>query len=376
METSSLDPERQKTALKYEETQRRLTLIEWAITGILLLVLVFGGVSRSFARFLDFPQPLASIIYLIVLGLALTVITSPIGYYGGFVLPRRYGLSIQKFPSWLFDRFKAGIITLIIGAGLFAFIYWSMEAFPQFWWLLTGIIVILGELLMTRFPTLLISLFYKVEPLKDAHLESRLKQLAERTHTSISGVYTLNLSTKSTTANAMLAGLGSTRRIIITDTLQQKYPPEEIEVVLAHELGHHILRHITNLILVQVFTVLLTFYFANLTLLYLGGLLGYRYLSDPAAFPFLLLIISVVSLVMTPVLNWYSRQLETNADKVAIHLTDNPEAFISVMTKLADQNLAVASPKRWVEIMFYDHPPVMKRIALARDYIREREGKN
>jgi STE24 endopeptidase len=125
--------------------------------------------------------------------------------------------------------------------------------------------------------------------------------------------------------------------------------------------------------LVQAFTVLLIFYFSNLTLTTFGSLLGYKYLADPAAFPFFLLIISAVSLVMTPILNWYSRQLETNADKVAIHLTDNPEAFISMMTKLADQNLAVASPKRWVEIMFYDHPPVMKRISLARDYMQERE---
>jgi STE24 endopeptidase len=370
MQIKGLDPERQKSAVRYEEIQRRLTIIEWAITGIFLLVLVFGGISRMFARFLVFPQPLSALIYFIVLGLALTIVTSPIAYYGGFVLPRRYGLSIQKLPSWLADRLKSGAIALVMGLALVAFVYWTLEQFPEIWWLLASLFVILVSLLITRFaPTFLISIFFKLEPMKDEELKARLMGLAERTGTNVNGVFTMNLSTKGTTANAMLAGLGNTRRIIITDTLLEKYTPEEIEVVLAHELGHHVLKHIPNLILVQAATFLLTFYLVHLALVYGAGPLGFNYFADTAAFPYILLVMSVISLLMSPILNAYSRQLENNADKVALHLTDNPEAFISMMTRLMDQNLSVAQPSRWVEIMFYDHPPYLKRIKTAKDYI-------
>jgi len=375
METSSLDPERQKAAIKYESIQRRLTLIEWAITGVLLLVLVLGGVSGWIARFLNYPQPLAAIIYFIILGSAFTIITAPIAYYSGYTLPRRYGLSIQKFPSWFADRLKSGAIGLVLGLLLVAFLYWTLEKFPAVWWLMASAFVILVSLLLTRFSsTFLISMFFKLEPLKDRELVARLTRLAERTGTRVNGVYTINLSTKGTTANAMLAGLGSTRRIILTDTLLEKYSPEEIEVVLAHELGHHLLKHIPNIMLVQAATFLLTFYLVNIALVYGGGPLGFKYFADAAAFPYIVLVIAVINLLMTPVLNAYSRQLETNADRVALHLTDNPEAFISMMTRLFDQNLAVAQPKRWVEIMFYDHPPYARRIEAASKYIKEHHG--
>jgi len=370
MEINPLNAERQELAVKYEETQRRLTLIEWAITGIVLLVLVFGGISGKIAGILDFPQPWASLVYFLILGLALGIISMPLSYYSGYILPHRYKLSVQNLSSWITDRAKSGAIALLLGALFVIFMYWTLRSFPGFWWILTGIFIILVSILLARLtPTLLISLFFKQEPLNDEELEKKLKTLADRAKSNISGIYKINFSAKSTAANAMLAGIGKTRRIILTDTLLQKYTPDEIEVILAHELGHHMLKHIPSLIFTQAITAFLTLYIAHLALYYGMGPLGYKSMSDAAAFPYIIMVIAVVSLIMTPVLNSYSRQLETGADRMALELTGNPEAFVSAMTRLTEQNLSVAHPKRWVEVLFYDHPPYFRRIQTAQQYM-------
>jgi STE24 endopeptidase len=195
-----------------------------------------------------------------------------------------------------------------------------------------------------------------------------LMNLAKRAQAQIAGVFTMDLSSKGTTANAMLAGLGKTRSIIISDTLLQQYTSEEIEVILAHELGHHLHRDIPKLIAVQAAMVLLAFYLADLVLKASLIPLDFQGIADVAAFPLLFLSLGAFGLIVTPLINAYSRYIETSADEAALELTAEPQAFITAMTKLTDQNLAVADPSRWVEFLFYDHPPYTKRVGLARRY--------
>ncbi len=368
----SLDIERQELAKQYARLMRRLSFVELALVGALLLVLVFGGVSARLSHFLAFPQPWAAALYFVVLVVGLGIIMMPLNYYQGFILPRRYGLSNQQFGSWLADRAKASALGILLGLGVVIIVYWLLDRLPGAWWLWAGVLLSLLSLLLARLtPTLLLPLFFELKPLEDVELKQRLTNLAKQARTQICGVFTMDLSSKSTTANAMLAGLGNTRRIIISDTLLQQYAPGEIEVVLAHELGHHLHRDIPKLIAVQAVIFLLAFYLSDVVLKASLTPLAFQGIADVAAFPLLVLSLAIFGLAITPLVNTYSRYLEASADKTAVELTANPQAFVTAMAKLTEQNLAVAQPSRWVEVLFCDHPSYTKRVNLARRYCQE-----
>ena len=367
-----LDIERQKLAKEYARINRRLSIVEMIVVGILLLVLVFGGISARVSHFLTFPQPWASALYFLILAIGLGIITMPLTYYQDFILPHHYGLSYQKLGDWLTDSIKASALGILLSLSVVIVVYWLLGYSPDMWWLWASILLLLLSMLLTRLsPTLLLPIFFRLEPLDDTELEQRLTDLAKRAKTQVCGVFTMDLSSKGTTANAMLAGLGNTRRIILSDTLLQQYSPEEVEVILAHELGHHIHRDIPKLIATQGVIILLVFYLADLVLKASITPLGFQGVADVAAFPLLILSLAVFGLAIMPLVSAYSRHLEASADETALELTANPRAFITAMTKLTDQNLTVAQPKRWEELLFYDHPPYTKRVNLARRYLQE-----
>ncbi len=364
-----LNYRRQKLARQLAREARRLSLTQTAIVAAVLLVLIFGGLSLKLSHLLDFPQPWASALYFTILMAGTGIILMPINYYQGFVLSHRYGLSHQKFRGWLADRAKASALSFLLGLAVVVLIYWLLVSLPNSWWLWSATILFLLSLLLSRLtPTLLLSMFFKLEPLADRKLKNRLMNLAKRARTKILGVFTINLSTKSTTANAMLAGWGRTRRIVLTDTLLQKYAADEIEVVLAHELGHHLHKDIPKLMAIQAAMIFLGLYLANLVLKATVVPLGFQGPADAAGLPLLFLFVGALSVAVSPLTNAYSRLAETEADKAALELSANPQAFISAMTRLTNQNLSVADPGRWVELLFYDHPSYTKRVNLARRY--------
>ena len=366
----ALDWGRQEEAKKYARARLWLAFGDLALAGILLLLLVFGGLSQRLAGLFTLPVVPGASLYLIILMVAYGVLSAPLSYYGGFVLPHRYGLSIQKLTGWLGDRAKAGGLGLAFGAGMVAVIYWFIINFPAVWWLFSwGVVILLGLILANLTPVIIVPLFFKMEPLSDPDLKLRLEQLAQRAKVRVRGIYTMELSRKGTTANAALMGLGNTKRIVLSDTLLQRYSTPEVEIVMAHELGHHFRNDIFRLFIIQSAIWLIGFCLADLALKASVMPLGFNGISDIAALPLLMLIFSVISLLVTPLTNAYSRRLEAAADDYALRLTDNPESFINTMTKLADQNLSEAQPSRWVELLIYDHPCYHKRVEHARYYL-------
>ncbi|MBA7711139.1 Protease HtpX [subsurface metagenome] len=207
-----------------------------------------------------------------------------------------------------------------------------------------------------------------MKPLGDADLRLRLEQLVQRAQTKVHGVYVIELSSKGTTANAALMGLGNTKRIVVSDTLLEQYSPSEIEIITAHELGHHLHNDTFRLLVIHSAIWLIGFYIADLALKASVMPLGFSGISDIAALPLLLLILATFSLLVAPMVNTYSRHLETAADEYALRLTDDPKSFITTMTKLTDQNLSEAQPSRWVELLMHDHPSYTKRVEHARYY--------
>lgn len=373
MAQPALDRARQEKARKYAQIRRRLTYADMVVAGILLLLLVFGGLSTRLAGSFTLPVVPAATIYFAILMVAYGVLSAPLSYHRGFVLPKRYGLSTQKLTGWLGDAVKAGALGGAMGAGVVAAVYWFMTSVPQIWWLLAwGFVVLVSLILTILAPIVIVPIFFKMKPLADTELRQRLEQLGQRAGTKVGGIYTVELSSKGTTANAALMGVSKTKRIVLSDTLLQQYSPSEIEVIMAHELGHHRHSDISRLFVVQSTILLIGLYVTDLMLKATVVPLGFSSISDVAALPLLILIFAGVSLLMIPLTNSYSRHLEAAADDYALRLTDDPESFITAMTKLTDQNLAEAQPSRWVELLLYDHPSYNRRVEYAGYYLAHR----
>jgi len=372
MSEQSLDPQRQEQARKYARQMRRLLLLELALGAVFLLTVLLSGLSTGLRNLLEFPQSARVALYFLVLMISYGIISGPLSVYHSFVLPHRYGLSHQSWSSWLADEAKEVILGLALGTGLVVVIYLFLQAFPQTWWLLAFAFVTLVTVIMTRLaPVMILPLFFKLEPLKDSELRQRLLSLAERCRTKVKNVFQIDSGRKTSTGNAMLMGWGNTRRIAISDTLLQRYTPEEIEVIMAHELGHQRHRDIAKTIVTQSALMLLGFYLINLTLSWAVPILDFDGVADIAALPLLALVLAAFAIALTPLVNAYSRHLEEAADNYALTTTANPEAFATMLTKLTDQNLAEPEPSRLAELMFYDHPPYYKRLELARRYQSE-----
>ncbi len=374
MSEQELDPQKQKQAREYTRLSRRLLLFEIALAAIFFLAILLSGASGGLRNLLGFSQPARAALYFPILMLGYSVISAPLSVYHSYILPHRYGLSHQSRRSWLGDQAKEMGLGLSLGTGLVVAVYLFLDAFPQTWWLLSFAFVAFLSVVMTRLaPVLILPLFYKLEPINNDELRQRLLDLAERCHTQVKDVFQIGFSSKTSTGNAMLMGWGGTRRIAVSDTVLQRYSPEEIEVIMAHELGHQHHRDIARLIIAQSAFILLGFYVVHITLKWAVPRLDFDGISDIAAFPLLILVLAAVFLIIAPLTNAYSRKLEMAADRYALAATDNPEAFGAMLTKLTDQNLAESRPSRWAELLFYDHPPYYKRMELIRSYLREEQ---
>src|SRR5205823_2747791 len=260
---------------------------------------------------------------------------------------------------------------------LFELDYVLMANQPQTWWLLVALVLHYFTVVMANLaPVLILPLFYKFTPLPEGELTRRLLALAERSHTRVRGVFTMHLSSKTTAANAALMGLGNTRRIVLGDTMLDRYTPDEIEVVLAHELGHHVHHDIWKLIVSQSVLTLGGLYLVNLALHWAVDVQHYYLsLTDVATIPFVLILIALFGLIVMPIGNGLSRAIEYRADEYALQTTKRVDAFKSAMTRLANQNLADVEPSPLVEILFHDHPSISKRLKHA-DVFAERYALN
>jgi STE24 endopeptidase len=366
-------------ATRYHRLKRRAGIVSLAWSVLLLVGLLWTGWAiavrtraESIATHLgpaSWHPGLAVICYVVLLSLLNEIGGLPIDFYRGFVVERRYELSNQKIGSWLIDQIKSYGLGLILGCGAASLTYWLIRLSPDGWWFPAGIVFAALILMVTNLaPVLLLPVFYQVRPLEHPALRVRLVTLAERAGARVVGAYEWGMGAKTKKANAALTGLGGTRRILISDTMLSEYSEDEIEVVLAHELGHHVHGDIWKGIVLECVLILAGFYLAARLLSALASSIGLRDSADVAGLPVLLLAAGGVSFVMMPFAHAMSRRLERRADRFALDLTRNPSAFISAMRRLAAQNLAEEHPSRLVQWLFYSHPPILERIAAARSF--------
>jgi STE24 endopeptidase len=364
-------------ARRYNRIRRWLGIADFAVGFAFLIVLLLTGWSgwlRDMAYRLGFQNYSLSLFMYLLLLLAISKgLGIGLDYYG-FALERRFKLSTQKFRSWIWDETKGFLVGLVMGSVVVEILYFTIRQWPQYWWVIAwvlfmGLFILLAQLA----PVVLFPIFYKFEALDNEDLRRRLVVLSERAGTRVRGVYRWKLSEKSKKANAALTGLGATRRIILADTLLDNYTPEEIEAVLAHELGHHVHRHILKSIFVQAVITLAGFWAANWTLHHAVDQRWFEEMSDFANLPLLALVSVVLSFLLMPALNAYSRFNERQADRYAFESIATVEPFISSMNKLAEQNLAERTPSKWVEWFFHSHPAISRRLAAAKEWDRKQD---
>jgi STE24 endopeptidase len=360
-------------ATRYHRLQRRAGIASVVVSAALLIMLVVTGASA------DLRDAVASIVgqsffrlvaaYVIALIVLNEAIQLPLSFYQGVTLERRYGLSTETTARWWTDQVKGLVLSVVFAVVAALIVCALLRSAPRYWWLISAacfvaILVVLAQLA----PVLLLPIFYDFKPLDRPGLVARLIALAERAGARVMGVFEWRLSDRTKKANAALTGIGRTRRILLSDTLLAEHSDDEIEVILAHELAHHVYRDIWSGLALETVLIVLGFYLADRVLTALADSFGLMGKGDVAALPVLALSAGAVSLALMPLFNAFSRAHERRADRYALEMTRNVAAFVSAMKRLGAQNLAEEHPSRVVEVLFYTHPPISARVAAARQW--------
>ncbi|HTL04069.1 MAG TPA: M48 family metallopeptidase [Vicinamibacterales bacterium] len=365
-------------ATRYHRLGRQASILSTAWSLVLLSGLLLTGASGALRVWASSASSLigaasnpSAIVafYVLVLSLIVDAAMLPLGFYKGFFLERRYGLATETTGHWLKDHLKAVAIGLLFAEIGALFVYATLRHWPGAWWAMSGlaysaVIIVLVNLA----PVVLLPLFYTFKPLEKDTLRDRLTALAAQAGTSIKGVYEWTLSDRTKKANAALTGMGRTRRILLSDTLLAEYSDDEIEVILAHELAHHVHRDIWSAVALDALLAFAGFYAAHQVLIRAVPFFGLQDASDPAGIPVLLIAAGALGLVVKPLLNAVSRSHERRADRYALRVTRNPAAFLSAMRRLGQQNLAEENPSRLAQAFFYTHPPIKDRLRAAQEW--------
>jgi STE24 endopeptidase len=315
------------------------------------------------------PLPVRALLFLLFVHFALSVIALPLGYYSGYVVAHAFGLSRQTRRAWAVDWLKGMVLGALLGTIFGGAFLWTVVATGEHWWWVFAVETsVAGLALVFVMPYVLVPLFFKMRPLEDADTVARIHALVNRAGTPVRAVCTLDFSRRTAEANAAVIGLGRSRRVVLADTLLAEFSPTEVDAVVAHELGHHVHHDVQRLLL------------GNAVLMWLGlaaaawarpaalPLLSLPSLAYVPGYPVLLCVVEVFFLVLAPVLNWWSRSLEARADGFALELTRDPAAFVGAMQRIARQNLAELRPPRWAELLLGTHPPLYRRIEMARNW--------
>ncbi len=316
--------------------------------------------------------------FAVLLGAIEALASMPLGYYSGYVVEHRYGLSNQSRIAWAIDQLKGLMLAVPFSAIMANVMLEIIDRWPKRWWAITTALALPFTVLLSQLaPVLIMPIFNKFEPLKDRQLAERLTKLAADSGVNVASVMQMDMSRQTKKANAFFAGLGRTKRIVLADTLLDNFSADEIEIVVAHEIAHQAHRDIWRFVaLGTVFTAALSWTVDALSTRLVrqyGDLIKVPALSHVTALPLLSWLLSIIALTLAPLQNAYSRYIERRADTFALELTKSPSAFEGAMRRLGELNLSDPNPSAFVKYTMYSHPPIPERIARARRFAEKGE---
>ena len=361
---------------KYNNTKLAIGIGKAIVSFVLLYFFIATGLSIKLQDYIQTytqNQYLVFIIFIFVIGIFSSVLFMPVNIYSGFYLEHKYELSNQTFFKYFLENVKSMLVGLVIGVPILLLFFFVINQFGDLWWLIFASAMFLISVVLSQiFPIIIFPIFYKVVPLKDEELKTKISSLAKEAGIKVENVFSFNMSKNTKKANAAFTGLGKTKRIILGDTLLNNYSKDEIETVIAHELGHYKHKHIIKNILFGTAASFLTFFIISVLYKSILSWFDFSAINQVAALPLLSLWAMLIGLIQTPIGNILSRKYEYQADKYAIESTKKPLSFINTLNKLTDQNLGDKEPLPFVEWFFYSHPSIKNRISSINNFAKEK----
>lgn len=361
----AISGEEHKRAAAYTLARTRLAIVQTAfdtVTAVVWLTFLLGPLYALAARWIA-PGMSRSVAVVVLFALIGRLLHLPFSIFSTFSLEARFGFNRATPAMFLMDRLKGVALALLLGVPLLYGLFWLLGVLPNLWWLIGWAAFMALMIAMTViYPTFIDPLFNTFTPMPQGQLKASIEALLAKCGFESKGLYVMDASKRSTHGNAYFTGFGRAKRIVFFDTLLQNHTPEEILSILAHELGHYKLGHITQRIAE---TAVLTFFgFAVLHWAFAGGLAGALSL---AADPGLVLIIILTAFgpvmhLLSPFTSFLSRRAEYQADSFAKAMT-GAEPMISALTKLSRDNLSTLTPDELYALFYYSHPPVPLRVA-------------
>jgi len=354
-------------AKRYNNIKLGLSLSTTFLSWIFLFLIVLLGVTQILEDWVhsitDFSY-LAFLLFSFLIGFVDLLLFFPLTFYSGYILEHKYELSNYTLRSFFWEQIKALLVGLVIGVPLLILFYFFLKTFGNSWWIPVGIILFFFSIILGRIaPTLIFPLFYKFIPIEDENLVDLVRKRCENAGMKVEGIFQFDLSKTTKKANAAFTGIGKSKRIILGDNLIQNFTSEEIDAILAHELGHFKKRHLWKMMATgTVFT------FAGLYLvssIYSDWVVsfGFENVTRLAGLPLLGFLLSIYGFAIGPIQNIVSRYHEREADRFSKEMLEgNSKPMISALNKLADQNLADRDPNPIVEFLFHSHPSIKHRI--------------
>jgi STE24 endopeptidase len=366
-----LDKERQLKAKRYEKEKRLLGLASMALSLVILLGFYFSGLSAWLAN-LHIGSSIIWTFLLYVLSFQATLIffSFPLSFYSSYVHEHRWNFSNHTVKSWLWEQVKGFLVGLILMSILLGLLFWIMAVYSRSWWLIAGLaFAFVSVVLATIFPVVILPIFNKYTPIENKELTDSLERTLSEGGLRSSGFFKEDMSRQTKKENAFLAGLGKTRRVVLGDNLMEKMSVPEIESVIAHEVGHYKNRHIWKNLVIGTLEGVVAFFMLNWVMRSMFA----QFLSSTSwnltFFPvFVILAGSISVFFFSPFSNALSRYFERTADRYALESIQDNKAFMTAMAGLADRNLSNAYPEWWVKLLYYSHPPVGERLAMAEKY--------
>ena len=374
-ETRLEKEERLEKAIEYQKAKNTVYFADQGYTVVFLVLFLFLGISAYLRRQVEkitkkrfWVVAFYSILFFIIL----FIVEFPTNYYG-FSLEHKYELSNQTFFQWFGEELLSLLVIIVLALILVEGIYLALKKAPRTWWIyVSGFFIIFTVVLVNLAPILIMPLFNVYTPLPEGELRDRLVRLSHKANVEVEKIFTMDMSKQTKKANAMFTGLGNTKRIVLGDNLINEFTADEIEVVIAHEMGHNLMHHIWWGILFSAVLLGIGFFIIHLIgpriITRFRNRLKIENMADVAGLPLIFLIFVIYGIITMPIGPAFSRHMERQADKFALDMTYNKEAFISTMDKLAYINLADPNPSPTIEFLLYDHPPISKRTKFAEEY--------